>query len=394
MKKFITLLLVFLMVVPFGMLATTAISAAETEVYLSDNGSDDAAGTAAAPVQTMAKAYEKLGTAGGTIIIKDKYDQKANFVAPAHTGKVTIKGADANAKYVNAGGGVRYFLGGPTEFKSIKLETGMWMVVCNFNDCTFASDVTHTRTGSTFLVAGGQGGTTANDIAFKPADVTITVNGGDWEEIIGVLRGQAIDPDGAKTAADFKDLDVTINFGGNAVAKKMITFFRSAANTDVLAENASCTVNLNGGKITGWIALTDYGVPGDGNVIPTGYGKGVTINMSKNFDLANSFTLGPKDDTHVTGGVFYGISGDTVWSKTEEQDKYVKLGKTKLILDAEIYDAQKNNTLFRDVTIEKASTGTVTPPPVPTGDMTWVVAAVAAVSVMGCAVVVAKKRAK
>ncbi len=65
MKKIIALLLVCLMVVPFGMLATTSISAAGKTIYVSDAGDDTAAGDAAAPVKTIVKASELVGAEGG-----------------------------------------------------------------------------------------------------------------------------------------------------------------------------------------------------------------------------------------------------------------------------------------------------------------------------------------
>jgi len=70
MKKFISLLLVCLMVVPFGMLASTGVSAAGNTVYVSDAGDDTKSGADAAnAVKTMEVAYLKLGAAGGTIVI-------------------------------------------------------------------------------------------------------------------------------------------------------------------------------------------------------------------------------------------------------------------------------------------------------------------------------------
>ncbi len=71
---------------------------AQKTVYVSAaDGADTNDGTSLSPVKTMAKAYEKLGVAGGIINIVGTYTQDANFFAPAHTGKITVKGADANA---------------------------------------------------------------------------------------------------------------------------------------------------------------------------------------------------------------------------------------------------------------------------------------------------------
>ena len=103
MKKFISLLLVCLMVVPFGMLASIGVSAETSKtVYLS------AEGTGTDTYTTMADAYNALGTNGGTIVIKGTYKQTAQFNAPAHTGLVTIKGENADSVF-QITGGTKYF---------------------------------------------------------------------------------------------------------------------------------------------------------------------------------------------------------------------------------------------------------------------------------------------
>ncbi len=378
MKKFIAIMLVCLMVVPFGMLATTSISAADKTVYVSDAGDDAKTGADAAnAVKTMAKAYELVGSTG-TIVISGTYTQTANFEAPAHTGKITIKGADASATYKNQSGVARYFLGGETEFASLKFDftANLWMLICNYNDCTIADTVTVAEGGKdTYLLVAAPGDATVNE----PSAATLTINGGKWTEVIGLVRNNPNYGGGTHVAADYKDCDVTYNIGKNATIKKMACFSRSY--TGPMVVDAACTVNLNGGKVTSWIGMSDSKAT---DATGHGYAKGMTINISKNFDLAGSFKDTPD------GGVFVGISSDTVWDDTDSVT-YPKLGKTKIILDADIYDANKDNAAFRNCTVEKKAAGTTTPPE--TGDMTWVVAVVAAVSVMGCAVVVAKKRA-
>ena len=113
MKKLLSLLLVCLMVLPFGIIAGIEISAADNTIYLSDSGNDTNDGASAAtPVQTITKAYQLLGAQGGTIIVAGTFTQKAAFHAPTHVGKVTIKGLDASSVYTNVTGGIRFFLGG------------------------------------------------------------------------------------------------------------------------------------------------------------------------------------------------------------------------------------------------------------------------------------------
>ncbi len=132
---------------------------------------------------------------------------------------------------------------------------------------------------------------------------------------------------------------------------------------------------------------------------PVGFGNGLTINIGKDFVLANSFTAEANQDAeHKDGvGVFQGISGNSVFV-----GEYDNMNKTKVVIAAEIYDSIKDSTRFREVTVDKATagnqgnqgnTGNQGNDNAGTGDMTWVVAVVASIAVMGCAVVVAKKRA-
>ncbi len=375
MKKLLALILVCIMAVPLGILAATPVSAAGKTVYVSDAGDDTAAGTDAAPVKTLDKAYELIGNEG-TIAIKGTYTQEANYMAPKHTGKVTIKGADSSSVFKNSGG-QRFFIGGVTEFTDLKMDftAKLWMLICSYNDCTISETVTvDSGANVTYLLAGApDGGAIEND----PKPVTFTINGGTWGEVIGLIRGGTNSVDGFLTAEDYKDCDMTFNIGKNASINKLAAYTRNY--DDALIIDAACTINLNGGKIGSWIGASCSRTSDN-----HGYGKGMTINMSKNFDLAGSFKA------TEAAGVFNGINGDSVWRDTQDKT-YGKLGKTTLVLDAEIYEANKNNELFRGVTVQKASA--VTPPSAQTGDALWVAAAIAAVSVVGFTLAISKKKA-
>ncbi len=415
MKKFISLLLVCLMVVPFGMLATTGVSAAG-EIYLSDAGDDANAGTDSAPVKTMGKAYELVGTAGGTIVIKGTYTQDAIFTAPAHTGKVTIKGADANAKYSN-GSAQRFYLGGDTEFCNLTIDasTAVWMLVCGYNDLTIGEGVVNTGAKTTYIIAGMPSGA---DMKHTISDVTVTLKSGSWGELIGLLR-IGIKYDNGEGGGDidvvnfFKNTDVVFNIDGAEVGK--IAAFSRQVKGPWVAADTTCTVNLNKGSIGYWVGMSDSQATATPEDAKHGYAQ-LTINISKDFDLAGSFTKGGADaTTHIDAtGVFNGISGGSVWAKPDTE--YAG-ANAEIVLAAEIYDAQKDNTFLRGAKIVKGNTGdqgnqgnqgntgnqgnqgnqgntgNQGNDNADTGDMTWVVAAVATVAVMGCAVVVAKKRA-
>ena len=380
MKRFISLLLVCLMVLPFGMLSSVSVTADTPDpgtktVYLSDTGADTNDGlTPEAPKKTITQCYAALGTEGGNIIIVDKFTHTANFIAPKHTGTVTIKGADSSAQYV-MGSGYRYFLGGPTVLDGFKLvaKAGTLMIVCLYNDFTATETLTTDRTKDVILVAGGQ-----SDTDYKKArdfgtakDVTITLNGGSWQEVIGSMRQGWRCPTASayvtKTADDFANHHVTFNIGGSAVIAKMFAFSRSAGGKDVIAPDSACTINLNGGKITHFLTHMDQ------KAYATGFENGVTINVSKNFDLSASFNgdTGANATTRLNStGVYCGITALYAYGES-----YITTASTvakgTLVIDDEIYDSFVTNNKVRLAdfsTVKKASGGAggeIVPPPDP-----------------------------
>jgi len=97
-------------------------------VYLKDGGTGDGS-TPETALGTLDAAYAALGNGGGHIVICGTYTLTGTFVAPAHTGTVTITQKDATGDYTLAGSffsggtGRRYEAGGPTVFSNIKITT-------------------------------------------------------------------------------------------------------------------------------------------------------------------------------------------------------------------------------------------------------------------------------
>ena len=390
------------MVVPFGMLATTGVSADTAKtVYLSDAGDDANDGsTAAKAVKTMAKAYELLN-AGGTIVISGTYTQSAHFFGCdiAHTGKITIKGADANALW-EVVGDCRFFLGGVTEITDIKIKNASktFYFICNFNDFTVTETVTVERVKDFLINAGGQNGQQAQDRVYVPKDVTVTINGGSWVDVIGFTRSGGYPLGATAFSADFfKGTDVTFNIGGKASIDKLYGFSRSASGAAQVFEGASCTVNLNGGVINKFICMHDI------NSIRTGIDGGMNVNINKGCDFDKYFKANVTLDENFywkDGSndryVFYGLNGCTAWDDNKVAAMGGFIGKSKLVIADELYESLKDHERIRTesfASIEKAGAQTPDQPgeTPDTGDMTWVVAVVAAVAVMGSAVVLKKR---
>ena len=356
MKKFITILLVCLMVVPFGILAGISMTAdAETVVYLSDAGNDENDGkTAANAFKTITKAYQTIGDNNGTIVVTGTFTQTADFVAAEHAGKITIKGADENAVYKV--GAKRFQSGGALEFTDITIDqtAANFMLVGCFHELTISETVKKEATVSSFIVAGGQGGTSAKDRNYTVGDTTITVNAGYWSEVIGTVRNSLNSPAGAHTEDEYQNYTVTINVGGTATVGKLSAFARSFGGCEVFAENSQAIVNLNGGKILAWAGMTDATTKAATNKI--GYENGVIFNIGKDFDITQSFTLDAEKQndfivTDATGKkIFYGLNGDNVFV----DDSYVTIGASKVVCAPEVYDAVVASGRVRGMDIEKA----------------------------------------
>ncbi len=103
----------------------TSLAKDLTTVYVSDGGSGDGS-AAGKPLASLTRAYEALGTDGGTIVIVDTVTVPKNrigtketaFVEPFHDGKITVKGADADA-VLRFSGVYQYHMSGETEFSDL-----------------------------------------------------------------------------------------------------------------------------------------------------------------------------------------------------------------------------------------------------------------------------------
>ena len=137
----------------------------ESAVYVASSGNDTAAGSATAPVATLARAYALLGDKGGTIKLLDVVTVVANsgtdFIEPAHSGKITLTSADVSKK-----GGLlftdtckSFYFGGDGEWNNILVQadyTGGIIISCENNDVTMGEGLvmSHT-TGATAGTVGG-----------------------------------------------------------------------------------------------------------------------------------------------------------------------------------------------------------------------------------------------
>lgn len=172
----------------------TAVSAAEKVVYLNGtSGADSNTGESAqAAVKTLGKAYEMLGTDGGTIVLCGRYSMTASVVVPEHTGTVTITSVYGGVDYRESGadfyepGSYVLRLSGPTVIDGVKFviaaSKSPW-IAAHFNDLTIGSDVSMVNSSGTAVkqlrVVGGGYGTTYEGIVLgKGESSTIDIRGG------------------------------------------------------------------------------------------------------------------------------------------------------------------------------------------------------------------------
>jgi len=416
MKKIMAILLCALMVVPFGMLLTVNVSAAETvTIYAKDGGTGDGSSEAnavgnfkdAVIAASLANKEAKIvicGTVG--------FDMSVNWTdAPAHK-KITVTGKDANAKLAvttndaSTDNNRIWYAMGDIAFEKLHIELqtcSAFLINTQFHNLTFGEGMKmttiSTKAGARLVsVRIGDGTSLANDNikdkfsydatanTFK-ADPVLTFKSGTYTEIVGF---QNISKD---TLGDL-DGKFTINVSGDVKFNKMVVC-RNAYSTVKNAE-----FNFDGGMFIDWVAACDRpssnldtkhsGVTENGTL---------TINVTKNFDITKNIPAG----TSTTA--FYGFGG-TSCSKSAAKPAYVDKANYFININEDVYDSVITYVMadsFDKVT--KVENPPVVDPGnqggdntqgggnADTGDMTWVVAAVAAVSVMGCAVVATKKRA-
>lgn len=122
-KYFLTFCMIFLL----------AIGASAATVYVKDGGSGNGA-SASAPLGSLTDAYAALGTNGGEIVLVDTVTVPLNkegttrtaFVEPAHSGKITVRGADDKATLLFANP-YEYHMSGETEFCNLTISSGAYV---------------------------------------------------------------------------------------------------------------------------------------------------------------------------------------------------------------------------------------------------------------------------
>lgn len=309
MKKFFSILIAISMLLSLAVFALPVSADNNTAtvktVYLSDTGNDTNAGTKAAPVATLLKAYQLLGADGGVIsivgtatIVKDP-DENADYRALCKDatlmnviGKVTITSEDGNGKLIVQSSGI--WLPGDTEFTNMVLYaeytgyniylvgnchqlvigenvtvekaagapgwpiiygSGMYSVMGWFGDKNTSTDVI-VKSGTWQDVFAG-GCTYHSDwglVDDVKGNASVTIEGGEIANVYGGGNG------GGNGILTIKG-NVTVNIKGGTIGKVIA----NNANQDAIIEGTA-TVNITGGTIT---EITVNNFNGDNKVTGT-----------------------------------------------------------------------------------------------------------------------------
>lgn len=239
-------------------------------VYLADGGSGSGV-TANAPVGSLADAYAALSDTGGTLVICGPYRFSTAFVAPAHSGRVTVTSVYGGVDYRRTADArlvldANFYIGGETLFDSLHIDSAKAYVgfFANYGSLTVGADVTTGICGTNTTYPCIVGGTDPAVLAAKDLSGSLTVNGGKWERVrLGSSKGTPVNCDVTLTmnggeVVDFiymssaqshsGDLTVVINGG-----KLGYGIVGHAYDTDRQTLRGNLTVTVNGGEIWGRI---------------------------------------------------------------------------------------------------------------------------------------------
>ncbi len=287
-------------------------------VYVSNSGSDDAAGTEESPYKTLNKAMKNV-IHNGTIVIKDTLTLASNYNFEKYGKTITITGGtlDASAKS-------RVILQNNTIFDNINLKfasgaklfaNGYKLVI---GENATMSQASYNGSADLWVYGGGQ-----EDTTVKSTDVTLL--GGVYSRVYGGAYGGTVLGDTNLTVGGNvnPDLDITshsslcnfygggqadtimgntnFTYGGNA---KGSYIFGASENPGAL-ESKTATIggvaNLN---VTGGKAYSIYG--GSNNV---NHGSDVNLTITGG-EFSQIF--GGNQAAHLTGNVKLNLLGSTV----------------------------------------------------------------------------------
>ena len=261
----------FYLVTMFIIMAVLCVSAFAANVVFVKDGGKGSGASASSPVGNFTDAYNVLGDAGGTIVVCGKTTVSEQFIAPAHTGTVTVTSKYDGVNYASSKSAVvefyqNYYLSGPTIFNYITIractdgtKTHPYNgIFGRANDLTIGTAVKCELGEGCNTYLSLIGGSTA---VYKNKTADILVKSGTWQRFRGGSN---------KGGSQNYDINIKIN-GGTFVEKFILA---SAAASGDNSHNGDITATINGGTFLAGIYLT-------GNTLETDFYNGdctLTIN--------------------------------------------------------------------------------------------------------------------
>ena len=247
-------------VILVAMMCVTCISAfAANVVFVKDGGKGNGA-SASSPVGTLTDAYNALGDTGGTIVVCGKYTLSEQFIAPTHTGTVTVTSKYDGVNYSSSKSAAiefyqNYYLSGPTIFNYITLractdgtKTHPYNAILGRANSLTIGTAVNTELGdgcSTYLsLIGGSGA------IFKNKTADILVKSGTWQRFRG----------GSNKGGSL-NYDINIKINGGTFRERFILASSSASADSSHTGNINAIIN--GGTFIAGIYLTGNSLDSD-----------------------------------------------------------------------------------------------------------------------------------
>ena len=370
MKKLLSLVLVALMVLPFGILGATGISADEGKVlYVKEGGTGD--GSSAENALPSIFAATEIATAMtedvtikfvGAVTIDGTDAEKfvGNYYNEArHTNTITWSGVDASssltfitAKDASDGAAKYWSMGGNLKIENIAIQVSghkVFVIITNLHDVEIGEGVTvsnPTNASETICIYGALEATYEAcpyynaETGVHTANPKITVKSGSFKQINPYLGNASTRLTEAKSGKPTVKLDgdVTITISG---ADTYVFQVYAVCNSYNTVNN--CTITLDGGIIGRFVGATDrkyakgivtYGASG---TIGT-----YTLYLTKNFDITKQELLvGDANSTEF----MHALCGVTANKDFAGGIHNESLGEHLIKADKEIYDIIKANII-------------------------------------------------
>ena len=250
--------------------AASLFTVDETKVvFVAGNGKGNGT-SAVSALGNFKDAYNAIGNADGTIVVCGSTKISSSFIAPKHTGKITVTSVYDGVDYSKTNGAeialsANFICGGDTVIDNITIncQKNYSLVVASYCNVVFGKGITCKYSGNSTTYPSIAGGYYAD---IKDVSGNVTVNGGNWARIrLGNYTNLATNADltftfNAGTVHEYVVLGSNKAHVGNlSFVMNGGTINRGISGTIPANEefyyNGDISVTLNGGTVYGKVNL-------------------------------------------------------------------------------------------------------------------------------------------